>query len=260
MNDPRPLDGITTGYEARFDFPDYAAEPRRYILASVPRSGSTYVSHLLWQTGGLGAPLEYLNFEPSGPYGHAHDSRSAQDEIWSQVIRSRTSPNGVFAIKAFPAQLEDLGRLNPALLARAMRFLLADGPASRVVQLRRRDRTAHAISLARASLSGVWRKEQETSDAQEPVYSPAILARAGRDIALQEQAWEAMYRDMRITPLVLWFEDVLEDPARALEAVASYLDVDLTQARPVAVPRIEKQSQAGARQWRAEHAKARPED
>lgn len=46
------LEGIETGYEEKFDFP-YRSQPpeRTYILASVPRSGSTYVSHLLWRTG-----------------------------------------------------------------------------------------------------------------------------------------------------------------------------------------------------------------
>lgn len=52
------LDGIETGYEAKFDFPRRERAPERpYLLATVPRSGSTYVSHLLWATGCLGAPL-----------------------------------------------------------------------------------------------------------------------------------------------------------------------------------------------------------
>jgi LPS sulfotransferase NodH len=256
----RPIDGIVTGYEPRFDFPDFSGEPQRYLLASVPRSGSTYFSHLLWRTGCLGAPLEYLNFEPAGPFGEVHRSRLAQDEIWSHIVRRRTSQNGVFGIKAFPAQLQELGRLNPPLLARAMRFILADGGASRVVQLRRRDRTAHAISLARASLSGVWRKEQEDATIDEPLYSPEIMARAERDIALQEQAWEAMYHDMAISPLVVWYEDVLDDEQQALDAVANYLGVDLARSVPTEVPPIERQSQAGARKWRAEHARGHPEN
>lgn len=62
--------GVETGYEAEFDFPlRPSPPPRPYLLASTPRSGSTYVSHLFWQTGCLGAPLEYCNFEPTGPYG-----------------------------------------------------------------------------------------------------------------------------------------------------------------------------------------------
>ena len=255
MTQDRPIDRIVTGYEQHFDFPRFDGDPKPYLLATVPRSGSTYVSHLLWRTGCLGAPLEYLNFEPSGPFGAAHSSHSAQDDLWHHVLRTRTSPNGIFGLKAFPAQLEDLGRLNPALLAKAMRFFLTGRSASRVIQLRRRDRTAHAISLARASLSGIWRKEQEHANREEPAYSPEMMARAEASIRAQEGAWDAMYRDLSITPLVLWYEDVREDEAATLQAVAGYLGIEIEDGREVTIPLVERQSQAGADAWKAQHAK-----
>ena len=66
------LHGIETGYEERYDFPERDGPPDRvYVLASLPRSGSTYLSHVLWESGCLGAPLEYLNFLPGGHYGFA---------------------------------------------------------------------------------------------------------------------------------------------------------------------------------------------
>ena len=81
---------MDTGYEARFDFPHRATAPSRpYLLATVPRSGSTYLSHVLWRTGCLGAPLEYLNFDPSGTYGHASASPSEQQRLWGTFMRSR---------------------------------------------------------------------------------------------------------------------------------------------------------------------------
>src|ERR1051325_8501170 len=67
-----------------------------YLRASVPRAGSTYFSHLLWRTGCLGAPLEYLNFESAGPYGFASGSAELQRRLWRSVVRRRCSPNGVF--------------------------------------------------------------------------------------------------------------------------------------------------------------------
>ena len=251
---------VETGYEARFDWPEFAGRPRPYLLASVPRSGSTFVSHLLWRTGCVGAPLEYLNFEPSGPYGAAHGSQPAQTRIWGRAVRRRTSPNGVFGIKAFPLQLEELGHGNPGLLAQVMRFLLARKGESRVVQLRRRNSAAHAISLARASLSGIWRQEQEqeqvTAARPEPEYDAALVERAWRELALQEAAWDEMYRDLSITPLVLWYEDVVADPEAAVMQVASYLDVKLQTHAAIEVPVIRRQSQEAARSWLRHHARA----
>lgn len=247
--------GAVTGYEAQFDFPLRGDPPELvYLLASVPRSGSTYVSHLLWQAGCLGAPLEYLNFEPSGPYGFASESPAAQVDLWRAALYRRTSPNGVFGLKAFPLQLEGLHAINPGLVGNVMRTLFPRGQQARVVELRRRDRTAHAISYARALLSGIWRKEQEPDDRPEPEYSRGAMIRAGQMIEQQEGAWQAMYRDLRIEPLVLWYEDVLADPGAATGAVAAYLGVALDPAAAVEVPVIERQSQAGARAWAERHA------
>jgi trehalose 2-sulfotransferase len=249
------MPGAVTGYEAQFDFPLREQPPRLvYLFASVPRSGSTYVSHLLWQTGCLGAPLEYLNFEPSGPYGFASDSPVGQADLWRSALHRRTSPNGVFGLKAFPLQLEGVHAGNPQLVANVMRTLFPRDQPARVVELRRRDRSAHAISYARALLSGIWRKEQEPDDRPEPEYSREALARATRMIEQQEQTWQAMYRDLRAEPLVIWYEDVLADPDAAISVVAAYLGVLRDPAAVVSVPVIERQSQAGARTWAERHA------
>lgn len=253
----RMIEGIVTGYEEDFDFPLWKGLPGRpWLLASVPRTGSTFVSHLLWRTGCLGAPLEYLNFEPASPYASAHHDRARQSEIWQSVVLRRTSPNGVFGLKAFPMQLEDIARRNPALMEQVMRLMLGMGGESKVVQLRRKDRTAHAISYARALLSGIWRKEQEGEERPEPEYSEAMLERADDLIVQQEGAWEAMYRDLGITPLVVWYEDALDDPSGFCRRIAVHLGVELVPAAAVSVPEIERQSQTGARAWAEAHSKA----
>ena len=152
------LDQFDTGYEEKFDFPHRSAGPAiPYLLATLPRAGSTYCSHVLWKTGCLGAPLEYLNFLPLSPYGRTADSPAMQTDIWRSVLRSRCSPNGVFGLKAFPQQFEELQRKNPPLLVEALSVVLPRDRPRRIVYLRRRDRVAHAVSYARAGLSGIWR-------------------------------------------------------------------------------------------------------
>jgi LPS sulfotransferase NodH len=250
------LEGIDTGYEAKFDFPAREGPPPRpYLFASVPRSGSTYVSHLLWRTGCLGAPLEYLNFEPTGPYGFAHEAPARQHDLWQSALGRRTSPNGIFGLKAFPEQLEQVHRQNPRLMVEVMRLMLGRGPGSKVVQLRRRDRTAHAISMARAMLSGIWRKEQEGEDRPEPEYSELAVTRTAALIEQQERGWAEMYQGLGILPLVVFYEDVLADPPGFVAAVAGYLGVELDSSAEVVIPEIERQSQKGAQAWAAAHSK-----
>ena len=214
------LDHIDTGYEGKFDFSPRAEAPElTYLLASVPRAGSTHFSHILWRTGCLGAPLEYLNFDPAGPYAFAAASPEAQLELWHSVLRRRCSPNGVFGLKAFPLQLQQLQRTNPALLADVLETMLPRDRPRQIVYLRRRDRVAQAVSYARASMSGVWRKEQESDGAPPLAYSQEQLEAAERGIAFQEDVWARMFHDLRIEPLAMWHEDVLANPARAALAV-----------------------------------------
>lgn len=242
--------GITTGYEAEFDFPAWEGPPRLpWLLASLPRAGSTWLSHELWACGCLGAPLEYLNFERGGPYGDAADRPHDQLRLWRRALATRTSPNGVFGLKAFPGQLHHVQQGNPALVAQVMRLLLGPASPRKVVELRRRDRKAHAVSYARALLSGVWRAEQEREGRDEPEFSALAVERAEAMLDQQHAGWQAMYADLGVVPLVLWFEDALADPDGAVLQVAGYLGVPLNPAARVAVPPIRQQAQAGARAW-----------
>lgn len=252
------LDNFNTGYEGRFDFlPRSTAPERTYLLASVPRAGSTLLSHILWQTGCLGAPLEYLNFEAAGPYGFASNSAALQHELWRSVLRRRCSPNGVFGLKAFPQQLEDLQQSNPGLLSDVLATMLPRDRPRYVVYLRRRDRVAQTVSLARASLSGVWRQDQERAGAEPLRYSQEALEAAERGIALQEGAWANMFNDLRIEPLSLWHEDVLASPAAAARQVAEYIGISIDPGAGVEVPHILKQTPGDASAWAEAYVRTR---
>lgn len=244
-----------TGYEGKFDFPNRAQGPDlTYLLASVPRAGSTYFSHLMWRTGCLGAPLEYLNFEAAGPYGFAATSPQLQLQLWRSLLRRRCSLNGVFGLKAFAPQLDQLQRTNPPLLDEVLASILPRGGPRRIIYLRRRDRMAQVVSYARASLSGIWRKDQETALAQPIEYSQEALEAAKSGIELQESVWTQMFEELRIDPLTVWHEDALADGSRTAEVVANYLGVEIDPASAVEVPLIEKQSEGDAAVWAERYA------
>lgn len=249
------IDDIETGYEGKYDFPPRGGPPvLTYMLASVPRTGSTYLSHLLWRTGCLGAPLEYLNFDPAGPYGFAHASASQQQSLWRSVLRRRTSPNGVFGVKCFPQQLHQLQQANPELLSGVFSALFSNRHPPQVVWLGRRDADRHAISYARAILSGVWRKEQESGGGARVDYSGIAIERARRILDGQAAAWEEMFRDLRIEPLRLWYEDVVAAPGEAAQRVADHLGIPLRPEAAIDVPMIERQAQADSEEWAKRHS------
>ena len=249
------LEGIETGYEEKYDFPYRDAPPERvYILASAPRSGSTYMSHLLWRSGCLGAPLEYFNFLPTGHYAAMSGSAERQIALWRSVLHRRTSPNGVFGVKCFPAMVGALARANPALFREVTSTLLASSPDPKIVQLKRRDRIAHAISYARAARSGIWRAEQEEKEQPATVpYSKAAIDEALEAIGTQEAVWDSLYANSGITPLVVWYEDVIERPEETVESVAEHLAVTLEPSATVSVPEIRRQSREDAERWAEQH-------
>ena len=254
------LDNFDTGYEGKFDFPPRSGAPElTYLLASVPRAGSTYFSHVLWRTGCLGAPLEYLNFMPRGPYGFAAGSPALQQELWGSVLRRRCSPNGVFGLKAFAMQFDELQRDNRALLEEVLSVILPRRLPRHIVYLRRRDRVAQTVSYARASLSGIWHKSQEHSKAAEPEFSQDALEACERGIAEQESVWARMFNDLRLQPLEMWHEDVLADPAAAARKVADFIGVSIDPGVAVDAPQIDKQLPGKSAQWIARYsAKGQP--
>jgi len=229
-----------SGYEQRFDFPDRRQGPcLRYMIATTPRTGSSYLSHLLWGTGCLGAPLEYVDFwaEQSSPAL----SPSAQVRRWKRALRTRTSPNGVFGFKCFLMHLYRLRDTNEPLLD------LLEPNA--IIYLERRDKVAQAISYARAHLTGVWCKEQVTGANERVRYSREALERAERWIDAQAQAWEELFQRLEVEPLRLWYEDVAAAPAAAVAAVADHLGVEIDPDARIVVPPVMKQSGAEALAW-----------
>lgn len=245
------LEGIETGYEERYDFPRREALPdRAYMIATVPRTGSSYFSHELWRTGCLGAPLEYLNFVPTGPARFATTDPHTQTQLWREMLHVRTSPNGVFGLKTFSIQLRELQQRNPALLREVFDMLLPPGSATRVVRLKRRDRLAHAISYARALMSGVWRKEQEGGAAPGVEYSNEAVDSARAYLDRQEADWDLLFRELGIDPLELWYEDILDRPDEAVKRVADYLAVTLDPGAAVPIYQVEKQSEEDSRRWK----------
>jgi trehalose 2-sulfotransferase len=239
-----------TGYEPRFDFARRSAPPRlAYMIATIPRTGSTYLSHLLWQTGCLGAPLEYLNFDEGGHYGHLSDAPGKRMAHWKSVLRARTSSNGVFGFKCFIMNLKLLMKENSELLSMVR--------PSRILFLARRDRHAHAVSYARALQSGVWCAEQESQFGGRLEYSQEEVERADCWIDAQTQAWETLFDEAKLKPLRLWYEDVVADPTAAVSEVSRHLGVTLDPKAAVRVPLVLKQSNSESRAWAERYSVSR---
>lgn len=214
---------------------------RTWAVASVPRSGSTLLCRLLWDTGRVGAPKEYLNptqvrdwevrlgstawtrwrhraltGRAVGLAGRGWWPDARLRDLLDRVRGRRTGPTGWFGLKIHHHHLRhwflDRGR-DPE----APEWL---GP-TRWVRIRRRDRVAQAVSWTRALQTHAWAAEHRPR--ARPRYRRRAIARRLVAIEAQERGWDAYLSARGHEPVELVYEDLVADPAAAVRAVLTAL-------------------------------------
>jgi LPS sulfotransferase NodH len=240
MPDPAPI------YDLSLSSSDYAAWtglPRRSLLiCSHPRSGSTMLGEAIHFSGGLGCPLEYLH-RGFRPYFAARWNASDLDSYIAAMHRWRTDPSGVFSIKLFWQDVEEMAHerapdLFPApntlspddsndALYRSYRALLADIlPAQTLVSLERRDIVRQAVSGAIATQTGRWRSipdtgRREAETVAEYDYDLILrLVSLGRD---STDHWRRYFQVTGAEPHHLVYEDMVQDYAGTIAPLLAAL-------------------------------------
>jgi LPS sulfotransferase NodH len=235
------LEDLAELYGPAFDFPPRGAPPdMRYLLAVTPRCGGTLLAMALWRTGALGAPLEYLNLARLERFRRRIGGADLAGYL-AALERRRTSPNGVFGLKAFLTQLLEARRQDPELLRRL---------APRAwVRLRRRDRVAQAVSLARAEQTQAW--VGAGAGRPEPVYSRATIEEKAAFLAWQDEGWDALLADIDSPVVSLWYEDLARDAVAAADDVLAALE--MKAGPPVALPALVPQQDELSLDWIARY-------
>ncbi len=246
------------------DLPPPVSGRRTYVIATLPRTGSTLLCRLLTSTGCVGDPKEYLNpmqvRDWQLRFGDTPWTRLRHRALvgrlvplagrwrWSpdrlarhlDTIRARrSSPDGWFGLKIhahhFDAWFTQTGWSVDALLGEATWVFLT-----------RSDRVAQAVSWHRALISGRWSAEQRAS--LPPLYDRRLIQRRLDAIRDGEQRWERWFANRRITPLRLEYESVIRSPAAAVAAVLVHLGVPAAPLQLDALP-MTRQADALSESW-----------
>ena len=167
-----------------------------YVIAMTPRSGSSYLCDLLARSKVFGCPGEQLNTDFIPSVLQAIPATNADTYLRNNLRHSQT-PNGVSGIKASWFQLSDFLPLlaQPDVLT-----------SFKYISLLRKDTVLQAISLYRATATGVFHTNIEHSGEAlrslgELPFDYAKIDYWHRHIVLQQQGWEAFFRERGITPL-----------------------------------------------------------
>lgn len=222
---------------------------RTFVIASTPRSGSTWLARTLWDAG-LGAPKEYFNptqlrdwevrlGTPLSRWAHGHLrgcavglagrgwSRRRADAHWLRVARRRSN-HGWFGLKVHWHHFQ--------------RHLLGSERLEGVVwlRIRREDRITQAASWAHALATGRWAAHRPGRPA---TYRRSRIDRCLRWLDRHEAAWDAYLADRPV--LELCYERLAEQD---LERALLHLGSD----GPVPAPALRRQgeSEAWARRYR----------
>jgi trehalose 2-sulfotransferase len=238
-------------YSPEFDYPKYSRKSVNYMIASLPRSGSTYFAIKLWRTGVLGAPMEYFNFGimPQIMKRFGFNEKNPSDLSDKQIVQYvrllkglRTSPNGMFGYKMFMPTFSDLLRYFPDIYGEIQPDI--------VIFLTRDDWVGQAISYSRAVMTKMWFANDPSPLASEALYNYDHIKSSLDTIKMQHDFWEGVFKQAKIDPIRVSYENLIASSHDVINDLLLEMGVS-RHFEELAIPLIEKQSDEVTEEWRS---------
>ncbi len=223
------------------DFEHNVSVSMRYAILSSPRSGSTLLSRMLYETQSAGDPLEFFNprllILQRKTTNQPHLSLN---QFMLDMESRRTSQNGVFGIKMHYSQLlSAFNTKNPN--AKVIGFLA--NKMDKLIWIRRRDRIGQAVSQVIGLKTQMW--SSEDSRFGKPIHDvkihPFETIRALNGICQEDTGWEQLIAQAGLTVHEVWYEDLVEDYDTQSHSVIHYLGIE-DQVDGIPPPPIQKQA------------------
>ncbi|WP_417486234.1 Stf0 family sulfotransferase [Maricaulis sp.] len=215
---------------------------RQYAICLVPRSGSTYLTHLLKEAGGFGFPDEWMAIGTCEK--EARDTAAADwDQLLKRIMARHASENGVSGVEFALAHLT-WGRQ-----ATGRKDIL--DPAWTYFYLRRRNIVRQAISMHVAHQSGVLHSYQLDDDARKVrdavMYDTPAIRNWIKFLHDEELKWEREFGSVGIEPVRLYYEDITTRPERAVRLFSNVLG--LSETPSVKTSPIERVGTSRTDEW-----------
>ncbi len=242
------LDALQAYFGSLAPAPAFIADDLEFIfICFTNRCGSNYLAALLASGGALPEAGENLNAQTVIEHAETHGFRTFQ--AYFSFLAASTAHNGRVAIKVTPAHIELLTRTGilPQIIGRS-RFVVSE----------RSDKLAQAISHLIASHTGQFTLTGATAGSlPEPVYDQAQLNMIMRDIADTYRDFNLFFSANGIVPGRACYEQLVDDPFRALALLKSSLGLERLEINPGNV-RFRRQAGALNTAWRAAYLTGAP--
>jgi trehalose 2-sulfotransferase len=225
-----------------------------YIICSVQRSGTHLLCSILRNTKLAGRPAEYFFCTRRETWEGRWGSPSRAAYI-DRVFRQGTTANGVFGFVAMWTYFERMIRMFQEMPEYQhvddTEVLAAVFSQPKIIWMRRRDRVEQAVSWAIASQTKVW--SQKRGEGPQPDAAPRFdfesIDQRYHHITADEQNWADYFRQNKLEPLVLFYEDVTASHRATAERVLEFLGVPFPADLKIAAPTVKKQATAMSDEW-----------
>lgn len=123
-------------------------------------------------------------------------------------------------------------------------------PHLHYVWIYRRDIVRQAVSLSRATQTGIWNDVgRERRPVPDPVFDCAAIDRMVHEIGAHNQNWRDFFDDNGIVPYTVTYERLEQDPAGVGSEILRYLGVSTARSGVFAPQRLRKQADALSDEW-----------
>jgi trehalose 2-sulfotransferase len=227
-------------FHHKFDhvFEDSPPPSVSFIVCSLPRSGSSLLCDLLASTELAGAPTEFFDLNQMNEFKRIWGVGDF-DAYLDALVARKTSPNGLFGVKAHYHQLMD---------AFAERDIEGAFPNLRLVYIKRADRIRQAVSFALATQTERWTSAQE-EPAAAPAYDAGQIAMMIDWIEREEQAWERWFAAVGAPLHRIVYEDFAEAIEPTLVEVLRFLTVEVGPDFEAPAPTLHRQADRLNDEW-----------
>ena len=210
-----------------------------FAVCALPRSGSSLLCELLFDTGLAGAPAEYFDETLMTSFRRRWGVSTSAGYLEALLAR-KTGPNGVFGFKAHFFQLVEA--FPDDELERAF-------PSLRYVFIARRDRLRQAISWARAIQTGKWASDHQVAEHNGISFRRQQIDRLLEGIAERECRWEARFAASGVEPLRITYEELVAAPAQTVRSVLRHIGVESPDSIELSPPSLGRQADEATEEW-----------
>ncbi len=200
-----------------------------YAILTTPRSGSTYLCDLLESTKIAGHPTEHLRLATQELARYCNFDYI---RLLHNLMQYRITGNQVFGTKIISHFLFELRQTQPD-------FQQIFNSIDKYIFLVRKDRVAQAVSLVLAQKTEIWhihsnRSQNSTSyqsyqsRLNNIVINDALLSEVQQKfqfIQNQEARLKKILAANQIEPLILVYEDIVEDPESQINRILDFLAI-----------------------------------